>query len=124
MENSLLLRGGQPSVLFRSSTDWKRPTHINKRTVALLKVYQFKPKYHSKTSSQKYLEQCLIKYIWEHCGPEKWNIKLNIIISTILIFWMKIEVENIILYTVICFFIYLYLFFSYLICRSALNTST
>lgn len=25
--NSILLSGGQPSVLFRTSTDWVRPTH-------------------------------------------------------------------------------------------------
>ena len=51
------------------------------------------------TSSQKHLEQCLIKYmgtVAQQSGKHK--IKL----STILISWMKIEVENIcILYIII-----------------------
>ena len=40
LQNSPLLGGGQPFVLFKPSTDWMRPTHGGQS--ALLKVYRLK----------------------------------------------------------------------------------
>jgi hypothetical protein len=55
LESYLWFREGHPFVLFKPLFDYMRLIHIMENS-ALLKVYQFKCKFHPKTPSQKHPE--------------------------------------------------------------------
>lgn len=61
-QNSLLLRRGQPFVLFRPLTDWMRPTH------SVGNVLYSKPIDLNVNLIQKHLHKNIQKSVWAHLG--------------------------------------------------------
>lgn len=53
--DSLWVRGGWSLALFRSSTDWMRPTHTG-RAICFIQVHQLQCQSHPKTPRQKHAE--------------------------------------------------------------------